>query len=166
MPRCENLSEDQISKWLLELNEEWEEDSSDSYYCSEDCGLTRKLLSKNTRSAGANRKSKVEPPSAFTNGKEREINSIIFGFQMASMVLCYCPKKNYALTHMSTMYSQPSIDSKSAEKKPEVNRRYNKRKGGVDTVDKMRDCIQISPVRFDKDKPYYDDINTLVIFYA
>ncbi|CAI9721380.1 Hypothetical predicted protein [Octopus vulgaris] len=38
MPRRENLSEDQISKRLLELDEEWEEDSSDSFYCSEDDG--------------------------------------------------------------------------------------------------------------------------------
>ncbi|CAI9735709.1 Hypothetical predicted protein [Octopus vulgaris] len=38
MPRRENLSEDQISKSLLELDEEWEEDSSDSFYCSEDDG--------------------------------------------------------------------------------------------------------------------------------
>ncbi|CAI9717716.1 Hypothetical predicted protein [Octopus vulgaris] len=30
MPRRENLSEDQISKTLLKLDEEWEEDSSDS----------------------------------------------------------------------------------------------------------------------------------------
>ncbi|XP_029643457.1 uncharacterized protein LOC115217880 [Octopus sinensis] len=35
------------------------------------------------------------------------------------------------------MHSQPSIDSKSAEKKPEVITCYNKIKGGVDTLDKM-----------------------------
>ncbi|CAI9718042.1 Hypothetical predicted protein [Octopus vulgaris] len=38
MPRRENLSEDQISKRLLELDEEWEEDRSDSFCCSEDDG--------------------------------------------------------------------------------------------------------------------------------
>ncbi|XP_029657042.1 uncharacterized protein LOC115231098 [Octopus sinensis] len=46
MPRRENLSEDQLSKRLLELDEEWEEYSSDSLYCSEeddesDCVLDR-----------------------------------------------------------------------------------------------------------------------------
>ncbi|CAI9722952.1 Hypothetical predicted protein [Octopus vulgaris] len=38
MPRRENLSEDQILKRLLELDEEWEDNSSDSFYCSEDDG--------------------------------------------------------------------------------------------------------------------------------
>ncbi|CAI9725854.1 Hypothetical predicted protein [Octopus vulgaris] len=38
MPRRENLSKDQIWKRLLELDEEWEEGSSDSFYCFEDDG--------------------------------------------------------------------------------------------------------------------------------
>ncbi|CAI9723661.1 Hypothetical predicted protein [Octopus vulgaris] len=38
IPKHKNLSEDQISKSLLELEEEWEENSSDSFYCSEDDG--------------------------------------------------------------------------------------------------------------------------------
>ncbi|CAI9720594.1 Hypothetical predicted protein [Octopus vulgaris] len=170
MPRRENLREDQISKRLLELDEEWEEDSSDSFYCSEDdgesdcvlgslgslssddedtqkqlsashpimneqyvsrdrqevwhsnpftqavvrtsscnivhpecgpsgfakrscdsieTGLARKLFSKKTTLVGTIRKYKVEIPSAFPNGKQREINSTIFGFQKDSMILSY-----------------------------------------------------------------------------
>ncbi|CAI9729237.1 Hypothetical predicted protein [Octopus vulgaris] len=42
--------------------------------------LTRKLLSKKTTLVRTIRKNRVEIPSAFTNGKEREINSAIFGF--------------------------------------------------------------------------------------
>ncbi|CAI9715081.1 Hypothetical predicted protein [Octopus vulgaris] len=40
----ENLSEDQISKRLLELDEEWEENSSDSFYSSEDDGESDCML--------------------------------------------------------------------------------------------------------------------------
>ncbi|CAI9731105.1 Hypothetical predicted protein [Octopus vulgaris] len=42
--RRENLSEDQISKRLLELDEKWEEDCSDSFYCSEDDGESDSVL--------------------------------------------------------------------------------------------------------------------------
>ncbi|CAI9721760.1 Hypothetical predicted protein [Octopus vulgaris] len=49
MPRHENLSEVQISKLLLELDEEWEEDSSDSFYCSEDYGEKSKDKAKSIR---------------------------------------------------------------------------------------------------------------------
>ncbi|CAI9733232.1 Hypothetical predicted protein [Octopus vulgaris] len=38
MPRHENLRKDQISQRLLELDEEWEEDGSNSFYCYEDDG--------------------------------------------------------------------------------------------------------------------------------
>ncbi|CAI9726495.1 Hypothetical predicted protein [Octopus vulgaris] len=126
MPRREKLSEDHKPKRRLELNDEWEEDGSDCFYCSEDDGFARKLLSKKTTSDGRIKKHKVELPSAFKNRKERETNSTIFGFQKDSMILSYCPKKNFVVTLMSTMHSQPSIDSKSAEKKPEVNTCYNK----------------------------------------
>ncbi|CAI9716803.1 Hypothetical predicted protein [Octopus vulgaris] len=98
-------------------------------------GLARELLSKKTVSVGTIRKNRVELPNASTNGKE--INNTIFGFRKDSMILSYCPKKNYVVIFMSTMHSQPSIDSKSAEKKLEVTTCYNKTKGGVDTLDKM-----------------------------
>ncbi|CAI9726770.1 Hypothetical predicted protein [Octopus vulgaris] len=44
MPRREILSEDHILKRLLELDEEWEEDSSGSFYCSEDDGKSDCVL--------------------------------------------------------------------------------------------------------------------------
>ncbi|CAI9717033.1 Hypothetical predicted protein [Octopus vulgaris] len=94
--------------------------------------LARKLLSKKTTLVGTTRKNRVEFLSAFTNEKERKVNSTIFGFQKDSMILSYDLKKNYVVTLMSTMYSQPSVDSKGAEKKPEVITCYNKTKGGVD----------------------------------
>ncbi|XP_029633775.1 piggyBac transposable element-derived protein 4-like [Octopus sinensis] len=105
----------------------------DNFFTS--LGLARELLSKKTVLGGTIRKNRVELPSASTNGKE--INNTIFGFRKDSMILSYCPKKNYVVIFMSTMHSQPSIDSKSAEKKLEVTTCYNKTKGGVDTLDKM-----------------------------
>ncbi|XP_029641864.1 uncharacterized protein LOC115216547 [Octopus sinensis] len=95
------------------------------------------MLSKKTVLVGRMRRNSVELPSTFANGKEREINSTIFGFPEDSMILSYCSKKNYVFTLMSTMHSQPSIDSKNAEKKPKVIICYSKTKGGIDTPDKM-----------------------------
>ena len=53
------------------------------------------------------------------------------------MILSYCPKKNYVVTLLSSMHSQPSVDQTSISKKPEVILFYNKTKGGVDTLDQM-----------------------------
>lgn len=44
---------------------------------------------------------------------------MIFGYQKDSMIRSYCPKKDYVVTLMNTMYSQYSNDIESTEKKLE-----------------------------------------------
>ena len=73
--------------------------------------LVRKLLQKNLTLIGRTRKSKPEFPTEFTVVKGRNVKSTVFGFQLDAMIASYCPKTNRAVNMLSTMHSQPEIES-------------------------------------------------------
>ena len=52
------------------------------------------------------------------------------------MIASYCSKTNRAVNMLSTMRSQPEIES-TLDHKPRIILFYNKTKGGVDTLDRM-----------------------------
>ena len=52
------------------------------------------------------------------------------------MIASYCPKTNRAVNKLSTMHSQPEIESTS-DQKPSIILFHNKTKGGVGTLDRM-----------------------------
>ena len=82
------------------------------------------------------RKNKPELPTEFTVAKGRNVKSTVFGFQPDAMIASYCPKTNRVVNMLSTMHSQPEIESTS-DQKPSIILFHNKTKGGVDTLDKM-----------------------------
>jgi hypothetical protein len=49
----------------------------------------------------------------------------------------YCPKKNKIVSILSTLHSEPKVDTSNEQRKPEVILMYNDTKGGVDTMDQM-----------------------------
>ena len=82
------------------------------------------------------RKSKPELPTEFTEAKERNAKSTVFGFQLDAMIAWCCFKTNRVVNMLSTMHGQPEIESTSDEK-PSIILLCNKTKGGVDTLDSM-----------------------------
>ena len=98
--------------------------------------LVRKLLQKNLTLIGTRRKNKPEFLAEFTVAKGRNVKSTVFGFQLDPMIASYCPKKNRAVNMLSTMHSQPEIES-TLDQKPSIILFHNKTKGDVDTLDKM-----------------------------
>ena len=82
------------------------------------------------------RKSKPEPPTEFTVAIGRNVKSTVFGFQLDAMIASHCPKTNRVVNMLSTMHSQPEIESTS-DQKPSIILFHNKTKGGVGTLDRM-----------------------------
>ena len=97
--------------------------------------LAQKLLQKNLTVVGKMRKNKPELPTEFTVTKGRNVKSTIFGFQQEAIIASYCSKKKRVVNMLSTMHSQPEIESTS-DQKPSIILFYSKTKGGVDTLDR------------------------------
>ena len=98
--------------------------------------LVQKLLQKNLTLIGTMRKNKPEFPTEFTVAKGRNVKSTVFGFQLDAMIASHCPKTNRAVNMLSTMHSQPEIESTS-DQKPSIILFHNKTKSSVDTLHKM-----------------------------
>ena len=98
--------------------------------------LARKLLKKEPTLIGTMRKSKSELPTEFTVAKGRNVKSTVFGFQLHARIASYCSKTNRVVNMLSTMHSQPEIES-TLDQKSSIILFYNKTKGGVDTLDRM-----------------------------
>ena len=69
--------------------------------------------------------------------KERKPFTTMFGFQQDCMIVSYCPKKNKTVNLLSTLHSEPKVDTSNEQRKPEVILTYNETKAGVDTMDQM-----------------------------
>ena len=64
------------------------------------------------------------------------MKSTVYGFQLDAMIASYCPKTNRVVNVLSTMHSQPEIESTS-DQKPSIILFHNKTKDGVGTLDRM-----------------------------
>ena len=64
------------------------------------------------------------------------MKSTVFGFQLDAMIASYCPKTNRVVNMLSTMHSQPEIESTS-DQKPSIILFHNKTKGDVGTLNRM-----------------------------
>ena len=53
------------------------------------------------------------------------------------MIVSYCPKENKIFNILSTLHSEPKVDTSNEQRKPEVILTYNETKAGVDTMDQM-----------------------------
>ena len=64
------------------------------------------------------------------------MKSTVFGFQRDAIIASYFPKTNRVVNVLSTMHSQPEIESTS-DQKPSIIVFHNKTKDGVGTLDRM-----------------------------
>ena len=53
------------------------------------------------------------------------------------MIVSYCPKRNKIVNLLSTLHSEPKVDTSNEQGKPEVILTYSETKAGVDTVYQM-----------------------------
>lgn len=88
---------------------------------------------------GTLRKNKPEIPPSFIDGKIRPPLTSLFAYQNDCSLVSYMPKKNKVVLLLSTFHHTDEIDEETGEKqKPIILTSYNKYKGGVDTVDHMK----------------------------
>ena len=128
----------QETRIVLDLAEDID-NSSRNFTCDNfftNLSLVRKLLYKNLLLIGTMRKSKPEFPTEFSVAKGRNVKSTVFGFQLDAMIASYCPKTNRVVNMLSTMNSQPEIESTS-DQKPSIILFHNKTKSCVGTLDRM-----------------------------
>jgi len=53
------------------------------------------------------------------------------------MIVSYCPKRNKIVNLLSTLHSEPKVDTSNEQRKPEVILTYSETKAGFDTMDQM-----------------------------
>ena len=133
----------QVTRIVLDLAEDIDNScrnfTCDNFFTS--LSLVRKLLHKNLSLIGTMRKSNPELPTELTVAKGRNVKSTVFNFQLDTMIASYCPKTNRVVNMLSSMHSQPEIESTS-DQKPRINLFHNKTNGGVGTLDRMlRSCF-------------------------
>lgn len=109
-----------------------------------DVTLAQHLLDNSLTLVGTLRKSKGCIPREMLPNAKRELLSSVFGFSDKMTIVSYVPKKNKAVTLLSTAHHDNVISSE-CHKKPEVILTYNSTKGAVDTLDKM--CRQYTVKR-------------------
>lgn len=132
--REKNQGENVVKRLVENIERSGRNITCDNFFTSYSLGSY--LLSKNLTMLGTIRKNKPDLPTSFTNAKNRETYSTMFGFQNDRMILSYCPKKGKIVTLLSTLHDDKKVDN-TAKKKPEVILDYNKTKSGVDTMDQM-----------------------------
>lgn len=127
--------------------------TTDNWYTS--YPLAMYLLQKKITLIGTMRKNKREIPTEFLTHKNREVDSVLFGYQKDATLVSYIPKKNKTVFLLSTMHDAGVIDKEI--NKPEIVLDYNATKGAVDTADQM--CGSYSVARISRRWP-------LVVFYS
>jgi hypothetical protein len=85
--------------------------------------LKASLLKEKITFIGTVRNNKREIPAEFLPSKKREIQSSIFGHHKSATLVSYVPKKNKAVTVLSTMHHDNDICSET--KKPDLIMVYN-----------------------------------------
>lgn len=85
---------------------------------------------------GTIKKNKAYIPPEMLANKSREPLSTRFAFHQNVTMCSYVPKKNKAVTLISTYHNTKTIFD-DEKKKPEIIKHYNRTKGGVDLMDKM-----------------------------
>lgn len=109
--------------------------------------LAKELLQKKITIVGTMKANRPEIPKEFKASKSRTSKSSVFGFQKDVTLVSYVPKRNKAVTLLSTMHYDAAIDPDTKEdRNPEIVTFYNRTKCGVvNILDKM--CKQYSVLR-------------------
>ncbi|KAG4065245.1 hypothetical protein HA402_012687 [Bradysia odoriphaga] len=104
--------------------------------------LAKCLSDWNLTLVGTIKKNKTCIPKEMLADKQREPLSTMFGFHENVTLCSYVPKKNKAVTLISTLHNTNTI-SDDDKKKPEIIKHYNRTKGGVDLMDKMAGAFSV-----------------------
>lgn len=113
--------------------------------------LARELYSNHRITVvGTLRKNKPEIPTSFINGKIRPPLTSLFAYKNECTLASYMPKKNKVVLILSTFHHTDEIDADTGDKnKPIILTSYNKYKGGVDTVDHMKQAYSTGKKQID-----------------
>lgn len=104
--------------------------------------LAKSLADWSLTLVGTIKKNKTCIPKEMLADKSREPLSTMFGFHENVTICSYVPKKNKAVTLISTLHNTKTI-SDDEKKKPEIIKHYNRTKGGVDLMDKMAGAFSV-----------------------
>lgn len=115
----------------------------DNYFCS--IPLCDELASDYKLSlVGTLRKNKAELPHIVQEHTNRPIYSSLFFYDHDKTLLSYKAKKNKVVLLLSSLHNSDEIDAESGDAmKPEMLTFYNKTKGGVDTLDKLKAAYNV-----------------------
>lgn len=120
----------------------------DNWFCS--VPLSYQLLNDHRLTlVGTLRKDKREIPNKFLDVKQRPVNSSMFAFKDKCTLVSYVSNKKKQVILLSTMHDDDVVDNNPDSPtfgKPEIVLFYNSSKGGVDTVDKYKECYSTARV--------------------
>ncbi len=110
--------------------------TTDNYFTS--YPLAKSLLSNGLNLIGTLKKNKTCVPVDFLPNRTKTEGSTMFGFQNDITLASHVPKVGKAVLFLSTMHHDNTVITEEG-KKPisEINKYYNRTKGGVDTMDQM-----------------------------
>ncbi|XP_019891791.2 uncharacterized protein LOC109612283 [Musca domestica] len=149
-----NKAEAVVRRIIQHLQNSGRNITTDNWFKS--YSLAEYLLEKKTTLVGTIRKNKRVLPPSFSQPKNREVKSTIFGFRKKSTILSYIPKRNKCVLLLSTFHRDGKILD-GPKCLPEIVEFYNKTKGGVDTTDQL--CATYNVARTSNRWP-------LLVFYS
>ena len=106
-------------------------ETADNWFTSIE--LIQILNEKNLTYVGTLKKNKREIPPEFLPGKQREVNSTLYGFTADMTIMSHVPKKSKSAILVCSMHHTAATDIDSG--KPEIIAYYNANKAGVDALD-------------------------------
>ncbi len=99
--------------------------------------LAEELLKRKMTLVGTIRRNRPELPPRLLRIKEREVRSSLFAFTKTHTAVSYVPRRGRNVTLLSTKHREPAV-SDGEKRKPVIICDYNRCKGGVDNLDKVR----------------------------
>ena len=144
--QTENSASSLVQRLIVPISNSGRNVTCDNVFTS--ISLAKDLLQNhNLTLVGTLRKNKKEIPPVFLATKERPLFSSMFAYGEHSLLLSYVPRKNKNILMLSTAHDTDDINADSGERcLPEVISFYNKHKGGVDVVDKLKSLYSVSRV--------------------
>ena len=106
--------------------------------------LANELAKKKITLLGTIRKQRKEVPKSMLADNQRAVDSSKYLFTNLATMVSYVPKKNKAVILLSSTHVQFSQEELNATGKPRIVLDYNATKGGVDTIDQMRNEYTVS----------------------
>ncbi|XP_063931853.1 piggyBac transposable element-derived protein 4-like [Zophobas morio] len=142
--QTENSASSLVQRLIVPISNSGRNVTCDNVFTS--ISLAKDLLQNhNLTLVGTLRKNKKEIPPVFLATKERPLFSSMFAYGEHSLLLSYVPRKNKNILMLSTAHDTDDINADSGERcLPEVISFYNKHKGGVDVVDKLKSLYSVS----------------------